>query len=253
MGKKIAMISALGGQGCTLSAAYVGSALAESGRSVTMLDLCGFGGTLAHVMGAAEDAAMNLGDVVSDVCGCEDALLDCDMPGLRVMPSWSFSGDVISPYSAGCLQIVRELSCDGDVICDLPSGSVPDIGAVSCFDMFAVCSAADRLSLKYTAALCRIIKNRVEECKASCEVRLLLSGFSPAHMRTFGVSDIDECINISGVKLLGVVPYDITAAQTASVGNAPDALCEAMRYSRDIAARICGEKVPLESRKSVFR
>ena len=253
MGKKIAMISALGGQGCTLSAAYVGTAMAECGRNVTMLDMCGFGGTLAHVMGVAEDAAMNLGDVMRGVCGCEDALLNCDLPDLKVMPPWSFSEGFISPYSAECRRIVESISHDGDVICDMPSGVVPDSDAVRCFDMFAVCTLADKLSLKYTAALCRVIKNSAAECGTSCEVRLLLSRFSPEHMRAFGVGDIDECINIAGARLLGVVPYDNAAAQEASAGNSPNALCEAMRYSRDIAARICGEKVPLESKKSVFR
>ena len=253
MGKKIAMISALGGQGCTLSAAYVGNAMAESGRSVTMLDLCGFGGTLAYVMGAAEDAAMNLGDVIRGVCGCEDAMIDCGFPELRVMPPWSFSEGFIFPYSADCMNIIQSLSGDSDVICDLPSGTVPNIEAVRYFDMFAVCTLADRLSLKYTAALCRVIKNLAADCGVSCEVRLLLSKFSPEHMRAFGGGDIDECINTVGAKLLGVVPYDSAAARAALSGIAPVALCEAMQFSRDIAARICGEKVPLESKMSVFR
>lgn len=252
LGKKIAMISALGGQGCTLSAAYVGNAMAESGRSVTMIDLCGFGGTLAYVMGAAENAAMNLGDVIRGACACEDALLECGFPALRVMPPWSFSEVSISPYSADCIQIIQTLSRDSDVICDLPPGVVPSIDAIRCFDMFAVCALADSLSLKYTAALCRVIKNLAADCGASCEVRLLLSRFTPEYMRSFGISDIDECINTVGAKLLGIVPYDSAAARAASDGKAPSALCDAMRFSRDIAARICGEKVPLESKRPMF-
>lgn len=253
MGKKIAMVSALGGQGCTLSAAYVGSAMAESGRSVTMLDLCGFGGTLAHVMGVAEDASMNVGDVIRGVCECEDALIDCEMPGLRLMPPSSFSDGNISPYSTECRRITELLNKEGDVICDIPAGAVPDCDAVRCFDMFAICTRPDRLSLKYAAALSRVIKNLAAECGVSCEVRLLLTKFSPEYMRSFGVGDIDECIDKAGARLLGVVPYDSAAERAASLGCVPDALCEAMRYCRDIAGRICGEKVPLESKKSVFR
>ncbi len=253
MSKKIAMVSALGGQGCTLSAAYVGNAMAESGRNVTMLDLCGFGGTLADVMGASENAAMNLGDVIQGACECEDAMIECEMPGLRIIPPSLYSQGYVYPYSPECRRLIENLSLDGDVICDIPSGAVPDCDALHCFDMFVVCSLTDRLSLKYAAALCRIIKNLASECDASCEIRLLLTKFSPEHMRLFGASDIDECIDTVGARLLGVVPYDLKAEQVASVGEAPNALCDAMRYSRDIAGRICGEKIPLESKKSVFR
>ena len=38
LGRKIAVISALGGQGCSLAAAGMGLAAAELGKSVTLLD-----------------------------------------------------------------------------------------------------------------------------------------------------------------------------------------------------------------------
>lgn len=253
MGKKIAMISALGGQGCTSAAAYVGSAMAESGKIVAMLDLCGFGGTLAHVMGVAEDAAMNVGDVVCGVCSCEEALVSCEMPGLSLMPPSSFSEGNIYPYSEKYRQIVESMSREGDVIADIPSGVLPDCDAVSCFDMFVVCTSADRLSLQYAAALCRAIRSTASECGAMCEIRFLLTSFSPEDMRAGGIGDIDECIDKAGARLLGIIPRDRAVMRAVVDGRAPDALSEAMQYSRDIAGRICGEIVPLEPKKSMFR
>lgn len=253
MGKKIAMISALGGQGCTSAAAYVGSAMAESGQIVTMLDLCGFGGTLAHVMGVAEDAAMNVGDVLHGACSCEEALISCEMPGLRLMPPASSSEGYVYPYSPECIRLIESLSADGDVIADIPSATVPNHDAVVGFDMFAVCTSADRLSLQYAAALCRIIRSAASECGSECEIRFLLTSFSPEAMREGGVGDIDECIDTVGARLLGVVPRDAAVTRAVVRGSAPDALCEAMQYSRDIAGRICGEIVSLESKKSMFR
>ena len=247
------MISALGGQGCTTAAAYVGNAMAESGQIVTMLDRGGCAGTLAHVLGAAEDAAMKVGDVLRGVCSCEEALISCEMPGLRLMPPSSSSDGYIYPYSPDCIRLIESLSQDSDVIADIPAGTVPNRDAVGCFDLFAVCTSADRLSLQYAAALCRIFRSTASECGAECEVRFLLTSFSPEAMRAGGVSDIDECIDTVGVRLLGVVPRDTAVMRAAVDEQAPDALCEAMQYSRDIVGRICGEIVPLESKRSMFR
>lgn len=253
MGKKIAMISALGGQGCTSAAAYVGSAMAESGQIVTMLDLCGFGGTLAHVLGVAEEAAMNVGDVLRGACSCEEALVNCEMPGLRLMPPSSFSEGYLYPYSAEHLRIIENLSSEGDVIADIPPGVVPDNDAVRCFDMFVVCTSAHKLSLQYAAALCRVIRSSASECGAVCEVKFLLTSFSPRDMQEGGIGDIDECIDKAGARLLGIVPQDRAVMRAVVEGRAPDALCEAMQYSRDIVGRICGEIIPLEPKKSMFR
>lgn len=252
LGKKIAMISALGGQGCTFTAAYVGSAAAESGRSVVLLDMCGFGGTIAHVLGASEDVVMNIGDVIHGRCTQEDALLSCGA-NLRVMPSSAFSDECVVPYGVECRRIVESLSHEGDVIADIPSGVIPDCGAVRCFDMFIICARADRLSLKYAAALCRMIKNSAAECNCSYAVRLIITGFFPEYLRIGSVSDIDECIDTVGARLLGVVPYDQSAERAAIMGRPPEASCDAMQYCRDIVYRIYGEKVPLDTKMSLFK
>lgn len=233
------MVSALGGQGCTLSAAYVGTALAESGRTVTMLDMCGFGGTLTHALGVAESAAMNAGDVLRGECDCEEALISCEMPTLSVLPPISFAEvEYVYPFSAKWLELAEQLSLESDIIADLPSGIVPNDAAVSWFDMFIICSRANRFALNRAASLRRIIENLCAECGASCETRLLLTLFSAEEMHGGGVTDIDECIDVSGARLLGVVPYDRDAAKAALEGAPPAVLSDAMRYSRDTACRL---------------
>lgn len=250
LGKKIAMVSALGGQGCTFTAAYMGSAMSGIGRNVAMLDLCGFGGTLIRLLGAAEDAVMNAEDVIYGRCLSEDAVAVCN-EHLKIIPSAAFSGECISPYSVDCRRLVENLSREGDVIVDIPAGAIPDCGAVRCFDMFAICTRTDCMSLKYAAALRRIIKNLAAECNCKCEVRLILTKFSYEYMRAGKVGDIDECIDIVGAKLLGIVPYEKSAFSAAVSEQPIDAACNAMSYCRDIARRICGEKVPLET-KNIF-
>lgn len=251
MGKKIAVISALGGQGCTLAAAGMGLAAAALGRRVVLLDLCGFGGTLAHVLAVGEEAVMNVSDVLGGGCTEEEALLDCT-EGLRLLPSPMFSGSRLDPCSVEVRRLAESLSREADVMADWPAGVVPDCGAASCFDMFVICACADKLSLQYAAALRRQIRQAAEESCCGCETRLLLTRFSPEYMHGGGVADIDECIDTVGARLLGVVPLDRAADRAVKLGEPLDSVGEAMRYCRDAARRLFGEKVPLDSKSSLL-
>lgn len=250
LGHKIAMISALGGQGCTLAAAGIGVASAALGRRVTLLDLCGFGGTLAHVLSVGEDAVMNLGDVLAGDCDAEDALLDCG-EGLRLLPAPVFSGTATDPCAVEVRRLVERFSRETDVMVDWPSGVVPDCGAAGCFDVFVICACADRLSLQFAAALRRQIKRAAEDSCRACETRLLMTRFSPESLREGGVADLDECIDTVGARLLGVIPFDAAVSRCVKTGMPPDRDGEAMRYCRDAARRLWGEKVPLDAKPSL--
>lgn len=251
MGKKTAVISALGGQGCTLAAAGMGLAAAALGRSVVLLDLCGFGGTLAQVLAVGEEVVMNLSDVLGGSCTEKEALLDC-AENLRLLPSPLFAGSRIDPCSVEVRRLVERLGREADVIADWPAGTVPDCGAASCFDMFVICACADKLSLRYAAALRRQIKQAAEESCCGCETRLLLTRFSPEYMHGGGVADIDECIDTVGARLLGVVPLDKAADRAVKLGEPLDSGGEAMRYCSDAARRLFGETVPLDQKTSLL-
>ena len=84
MTKKIAFVSALGGQGTSLSATCIAQAAASAGHPTALVDACGFGGTLSYILGAGEDAVMNLNDAASGECQLEEALMSC-LGGLRLI------------------------------------------------------------------------------------------------------------------------------------------------------------------------
>lgn len=252
MGKKIAMISALGGQGCTLAAACIGLSAAEQGHRAALVDLCGFGGTLARVLTVGEAAVMHLGDVLGGECAAEDALLDCGA-GAKLLPSPLFSDTFIDPRCVEVRRLIESLGREYDVIADWPAGIVPDCGAAGCFDMFVICACADKLSLQYAAALRRRIERAAEESCRGCGTRLLLTRFSPDEMRGDGVADIDECIDTVGARLLGVIPFDKAAERAVKRGSPIDEDGDMMRYSRDAARRLYGEKVPLDAGASWHR
>ena len=252
LGKKIAVISALGGQGSTLSAAYLSKAAADLGHAAAAVDLCGFGGTLAHMLGVGEQINMHIGDAASGACELEEALTDCG-ENLRVLPASAFSETPLPPYCVEARRLVEELSRQGDVVADLPSGTVPDCGAVNCFDWIILCSRADKLSLSYAAALRRLLGRAREQAACGCEFRLLLTDFSPETMRSGGVyaGSIDECIDTVGARLVGVLLHDLSAMEAALSGQPPDTGSQFMRYARDAVRRIFGETVPLDEKMTL--
>ena len=251
LGRKIAVISALGGQGCSLAAAGMGLAAAELGKSVTLLDLCGFGGTLAHILSVEEQTVMHMGDVLSGVCDAEDALIECGGQ-LRLLAAPVFGEGETDPRSVGVRRLVERFARDTEVIADWPSGVVPDCGSAGCFDVFVICACADTLSLRFAAALRRRIRRAVEEGCGSADIRLLLTRFSPETLRDGGVDDLDDCIDRVGARLLGVIPFDGAAGHAVKNGVRPDPGGEAWRYCRDAVRRLYGEKVPLDARTSLL-
>ena len=248
MAKKIAFISALGGQGTSLSAACVAGASALEGHSSVLADLCGFRGTLAYMLGVDSGVVMNLGDVASGECPVEDALVRCG-EFLQLLPSGQFSGRSPSPLSVEVRRVIESLAREYDVFADIPAGTIPDCGMAGCFDMFILCSRPDVMSLKYTAALCRFIRMASAQTTRACEIRLLLTDFTSEYMKRGGVADIDFCIDQVGARLIGVLPHDDSALSAALSGQPPDSNGPLMCYARDTAKRIYGERVALDSRK----
>lgn len=249
MARKIAFISALGGQGCTLAAACIAKAADTEGHPVTLVDLCGFGGTLPYILGVGEEVVMHLADVVAGECPPEDALMECG-GDLRLLPSGSFSERTVSPCSEEVAGVLDALSQEADVYADCPAGTVPDRRMTECFDLFIICARPDKLSLSYASALCRLIRRASAQAVNPCGIRLLLTRFAPDYIRLGGVADIDECINTVGARLIGVLPEDSTAGEAAMSGQPPDENSELMRYARDTAKRIYGIRVPLDPARS---
>lgn len=249
MGKKIAFLSALGGQGTSLSVACVARAAASSGRSAVLVDACGFGGTLSYITGVGEDAVMNLNDVASGECQPEEAFLDCG-ENIKLLPAGGFSERNFSPLSVEVRRVIESLGREYDVFVDIPSGTVPDCGMAGCLDTFVICSRADAMSLQYASMLCRLIRKASAQTAGSCEIRLLLTDFSPESMKLCGVQDIDACIDRVGARLVGVMPHDSRAQESALSGKPPDERCGIVRYAGDTAERLFGGRVPLDAGRS---
>ena len=249
MAKKIAFLSALGGQGTSLSAACIAEAAASAGHPAVLVDACGFGGTLSYILGAGEGAVMNLNDAASGECQLEEALMSCG-DHLKLLPAGPFSERMFSPLSVEIRRVIESLARKYNVFADLPSGTVPDCGMAGSFDTFVICSRADAMSLKYSSMLCRLIRRASAQTTGSCEIRLLLTDFSPESMKSGGAGDIDACIDRVGARLIGVLPHDSRAMEAAVSGQPPDTGCELMRCSRNTAERLFGVRVPLDSGRS---
>ena len=57
--------------------------------------------------------------------------------------------------------------------------------------------------------------------------------------------NIDQCIDETGVQLLGIVPRDISLGFCSVTGDAPGEFSPSTLGFQRIAKRLCGQKVPL--------
>lgn len=238
MSKVVSVMSASGGQGKSVLAAYLCAALAEDSRSrVLVIDGGAGAGSLSWLLGEDINIAYDLGDVLGRKCELEDAVVRCKC-GCWLMPAASDDSPVTADALAGLLEVAAGVF--DWVLIDCNTVGVSD-GAViaSVCDVNLICSHADRLRLSGASWLRRALPEEDDRC------RLVICQFSAKERARGECESIDRAIDTVGARLIGVVPYspDITAyGQSEGLAKAPCVRTAA----RNIAARLRGEDIALQ-------
>ena len=76
------------------------------------------------------------------------------------------------------------------------------------------------------------------------DIRLVINRVPP-RLDGCGIRDLDECIDTVGAQLIGVVPESAEVRAAGATGTALAQKSTAYRVFDAIAARLCGEQVPL--------
>ena len=129
-----------------------------------------------------------------------------------------------------------------DIFLDTAAGmGVPFLAAMSVCTMGLIVITPDPVATRDG----RIV------CDALCEhgvtqLRLVINKVPPT-IEECGVNDLDECIDTVGAQLLGVVPLRQAVADAGShgLGLPPSEKEIAHAVFHAMAARLCGEEVPL--------
>lgn len=246
--KQVIMVTALkGGVGKTTLTAALSRALVARGKSVVAIDMDFGVRGLDLALGMESYVAPSIAEWSDGKCSEEDALLRVGGDDLFFIaaPLSDDGKDLSCEKLDGCLAV---LSRRFDVVLlDMPAGAGPVFEAASqckCVTDAIIVATHNENSLRAARKMAGDLQER-----GNMHIKLVLNAFSPDTVREGEVRPLLETLFRVSIPLLGVVPYEPTADHlvhnrllaTASKGKESGSKIAC----RNVAARLCGENVPL--------
>jgi septum site-determining protein MinD len=247
LGKLFAVVSGKGGTGKSTVAAGVGAALARRGRRVLLVDADEGLRCLDLILGVADKTVFDAGDLIAGHCAASDAVYpvpDCE--GLFLMAAPAVPGQLRDAALLRDVCVKLAMLFD-DVLLDCPAG----IGGgfrtvVSCTSNALVVVNTDPPSLRAAALV-----NALLEQYGVAHRRLIINKFAALSVESGRSPNIDGIIDQTGIRLLGLVPYDNQIAEAAARAKPLVFGAAAAAFDR-IASRLLGEAVPLRVGGGLF-
>ncbi|HLR73429.1 MAG TPA: septum site-determining protein MinD [Pseudogracilibacillus sp.] len=246
MGKAIVVTSGKGGVGKTTTTANLGTALALMDQSVCLIDTDIGLRNLDVVMGLENRIIYDIVDVIEKRCKLPQALIrDKRFEALSLLPAAQTS-DKSAVTKEGMLEIVEELKQEYDyVLIDCPAGIEQGFeNAIAGAEEAIVVTTPEKSSVRDADRIIGLI-----EQKDINRPRLVINRIRQHMMNDGDALDIEDVVQLLSIDLLGIV-LDSDDVIKASNSGAPVALTPDNKASiayRNIARRILGESVPLQS------
>lgn len=244
MSTAICVASGKGGTGKTSVCSGIACCLAALDKRVVALDADIGLRNLDLVLGLADRAVFDFTDVLSGRATLDKALTQHpEIPNLYLLaaPLGIKAADISIPEMKSLVDKLKE-SFDFCII-DCPAG----LGfgfelAVEVADRAIVVCTPDVASMRDAQFTRAALRERGIE-----DIRLVVNRVRPKLIKKLEAANIDEAIDKTGIRLLGIVPEDPRVIACANCGtlvfkhmNTP-----AARAYRNISRRMLGEQMPL--------
>lgn len=247
MGEAIVITSGKGGVGKTTTSANVGTALALQGKKVCLVDTDIGLRNLDVVMGLENRIIYDLVDVVEERCKIHQALVKDKRfdDKLFLLPAAQTSDkSAVSPPQMK--KLIDTLKQDYDyIIIDCPAGIEQGYkNAVAGADRAIVVTTPEISAVRDADRIIGLLE------KEDIEPPKLVINRIRAHMMKNGeMLDVDEITTHLSIDLIGIVADDDNVIKSSNKGEpiAMDPSSKASIAYRNIARRILGESVPLQS------
>lgn len=242
MGVSTVITSGKGGVGKSTVTVGLGRALARRGRRVLLVDCDAGLRSLDRMTGVEQELVFDIADVVFGRCSPAQAIQTCGgQENLFLLPAPSSGENMVRP---GVMRkLVPFLARHFDhVLLDSPAGVGGGFRSAACAaDRALVVCSPDPVCVRSAGAVAALL-DRLEVR----DKRLVINRFNGEFFRKTGAfRDLDEVIDGSGIRLMGLVPEDFTMAAAFLNGEpALDAAPGMLAMSR-MAARLEGETAPL--------
>ncbi|MBQ8763269.1 MAG: P-loop NTPase [Clostridia bacterium] len=237
MAEIIVIASGKGGSGKSSFVAGVGRALAKLGKKVLAID-CDIGlRSLDLLFGVSENVVFDWGDLLHDRCTVEQALIKAEIDLLAAPRNFSSE---FTPDSTA--KLFKSFSEEYDyILLDSPAGI--DRGfriSASGADKAVVVTTPDNICVRSCArAFDELRRLGIEDA------RLVINMFEVKPVCKKKLLNIDQCIDETGVQLLGIVPRDINVGYCSVTGETPGEFSPSTLAYKRIAKRITGQRIPL--------
>lgn len=247
MGEAIVITSGKGGVGKTTTSANIGTALALLEKKVCLIDTDIGLRNLDVVMGLENRIIFDIVDVITGRCKLKQALIkDKRFDFLSLLPAAQTS-DKTAVTTEGMKEIVAELKQEYDyIIIDCPAGIEQGFqNAIAGADRAIVVTTPEKSSVRDADRIVGLLEK--EDMKEP--PRLVINRIRTHMMKNGDMIDIDDIVHLLSIDLIGIVVDDDEVIKASNAGE-PIALNPGSKASiayRNIARRILGETVPLQS------
>lgn len=256
MGEAIVITSGKGGVGKTTTTANIGTALALMDKKVCLIDTDIGLRNLDVIMGLENRIIYDIVDVIEGRCRLNQALIrDKRFDSLALLPAAQTS-DKSAVTEDGMLKIIAELKPEYDyIVIDCPAGIEQGFqNAVAGADRAIVVTNPEKSSVRDADRIIGLLEQR--EMKEP--PRLIINRIRSHMMKSGDMMEVDDIIHLLAIDLIGIVVDDEEVIKASNDGE-PVVMKPNLKSSiayRNIARRILGENVPLQSleeQKSVFQ
>lgn len=237
MAEKILVASGKGGVGKSTFTAGISKELSLRGKKVLAID-CDIGlRSLDLLLGCSADVVFDWGDVILGRCTVNQAILTGDVDFIAAPGSTNeeFTGEAF-------MEMVESVSAGYDYIfIDSPAGISHGMQLAACgAEKAVVITTPDNICVRS----CSRAFSELEKLGKK-DIRLVINMFESKQVIKGKLLNVDECIDETGVQLLGVIPMDRSLGFTSVTGDDPGEYSPSSLAFERIAGRLEGEKIKL--------
>ncbi len=241
--KVILVASGKGGTGKTSFTAGVGSALANSGKKVLLMDGdCGLR-NLDLTLGMNDRVVYSFADVAGGAVPLSDAVARHPEYESLYLLTAPVALPALSERGMEQLAVQAEEEKFEYLIIDGPAGLPAELSFLAFIATQAVVVSATDLACVRGADRCA---RKLEDEYCIARIRLVLNRIMPKLIRKRQSGNIDDAMDESGLPLLGLIPEDKELIICGNNGKSIlDKRCPSAKAFKNIARRLEGERVPL--------